>query len=135
MILSEENCELFHFFLEKLTNIFNFRRIQMETLVHICQFYFPENVDFENWMADQSIYFHIQDMALNINETLFNCHWKGKTDSCLRLFTPVLTDEGVCFTFNALNSHEIFTERYGHFFVAISIFSVQFPLQIKFILP
>lgn len=89
----------------------------MEALVHVCQFYFPEHVNFENEFTNESIYDTINDLALTINDTLFNCNWKNKMRDCSQTFSPVLTDLGICFTFNSPNSDEIFTERCEFFLV------------------
>lgn len=87
----------------------------MEALVHVCQFYFPDHVHFENEFTNESIYDTINDLSLTINDTLFNCNWKNKMRDCSQTFSPVLTDLGRCFTFNSPNSDEIFTERCDFF--------------------
>lgn len=84
----------------------------MEAMMHICRFYFGDNMHFENEFANESIYDIISTMALTMNDTLFNCVWKSKVESCSQFFSPVLTEDGLCFTFNALNSRDIYTDRY-----------------------
>lgn len=51
--------------------------------------------------VDKSFYDQIQDMALQPNGTLTMCSWSYEHKSdCLSSFHHILTEEGVCFTFN-----------------------------------
>nr|XP_034834374.1 pickpocket protein 28-like [Maniola hyperantus] len=36
------------------------------------------------------------------------CRWKGKLTSCNSMFTPILTEEGMCFTFNTIGPEDLF---------------------------
>ncbi|XP_039756677.1 pickpocket protein 28-like [Pararge aegeria] len=36
------------------------------------------------------------------------CTWKGKQRTCNSLFTPILTEEGMCFTFNTIGPEDLF---------------------------
>lgn len=49
-------------------------------------------------------------MAIKMNESLHECKWRGKERSCLRMFRRILTEDGICFTFNALNSQDIYSD-------------------------
>lgn len=83
----------------------------MEALTHICQFYFTDFVSFETKFVNESIYEVIQDMSLKFNDTLLECMWQYEYDNCSKFFAPLLTEAGVCFSFNALNSHEMYTDE------------------------
>lgn len=39
------------------------------------------------------------------------CEWLGKKYDCKDLFTPIWTDEGVCFTFNMIDREDLYTSN------------------------
>lgn len=41
------------------------------------------------------------------------CIWLKYNINCARIFTPLLTEEGLCFAFNTLNSSDLYTEEYA----------------------
>lgn len=51
-------------------------------------------------------------MAPSINDIMKKCFWKLEKVSCSDLFVPVFTSHGLCFAFNALNSEEIYTDKW-----------------------
>lgn len=83
----------------------------MEALIHPCQFSFPDDFEFGTKFTNESIYEMIQGIALTLDDTMCRCMWQYAVDSCTKFFTPILTEEGLCFAFNALNSRETYTEE------------------------
>ena len=73
----------------------------------------PNGFALENKFANEKLYDMIHDMPSHYVNYLTNCHWRDKTQSfsCYTRTTPILTDEGPCFTFNALNSHDMYTNE------------------------
>lgn len=61
--------------------------------------------------ADEWIYDVMTDIAPTFRDTVEFCVWRLKTINCSDYFVPMLTEIGHCFAFNALNSHEIYTDE------------------------
>ncbi|KAJ8935302.1 hypothetical protein NQ318_015336 [Aromia moschata] len=68
---------------------------------------FPENLTFTD------DFFEVIDQ-LNIRP-LIQCKFIGDEYRCSAVFTPIILDEGVCYTFNMMNRDEIFKENVVHF--------------------
>ncbi|XP_023310707.1 pickpocket protein 28-like [Anoplophora glabripennis] len=47
--------------------------------------------------------------------TLYSCSYMGKYYSCATIFKPIITDEGICFTFNMLDRSEIYRDNVVHY--------------------
>lgn len=69
--------------------------------------------DYDEEFANASIFDVFAEMAPILNDTMRACLWKGDgdDDTCSNLFVPILTEEGLCFSFNALNSNETYTDE------------------------
>lgn len=91
-----------------------FRLSRLEALDHICHFSQSQsrNEHFGNKYLNETIFDRIQELAPTLSDSLSYCSWKAQRVECTDLFKPILTEHGLCFTFNALNSHEIYTEEY-----------------------
>lgn len=49
-------------------------------------------------------------LAPTFNETMFLCKFRNDFQPCHDMFREVITDEGLCFTFNMLNSQELYRD-------------------------
>lgn len=81
----------------------------MEAISQICDMPLTLGFNFANKLTDRMVYDRIAQMALNRDETMLMCQWRNDPVAC-DTFKPILTEEGICFTFNALNSNEIYRD-------------------------
>lgn len=78
----------------------------MEGVGLICDFATKKMSNF----TEDSIYDTIQEIAPDLNNVISWCIWKEE-NFCTFSLSSVMTAEGLCFAFNALNSHGIYTEE------------------------
>lgn len=83
--------------------------MRLNALAHICPL-LPNYVKFNDTFTNDTIYDTIQEMAFEYPKDIEGCSFKG-VKSCTDLLQPLMTEDGLCFTFNALNSHEIYTNE------------------------
>lgn len=84
---------------------------RLEALTQICDAEtFEGFLDYKN-IADASIVQTLDDMSLKLNDSLEDCKWRNKIKKCSELFRRIVTEDGICFTFNSLNSQDIYTEK------------------------
>lgn len=90
----------------------------LEVLLQICdlQAFTEFHYSGEN-MTNASIVRTLYDMSIKIEDSMLDCKWRSKKTSCESLFRPILTEEGFCFTFNSLNSRDIYTEEYDTYLI------------------
>lgn len=90
---------------------FSFRKSRFDAMSHICPL-LTEHTRFVNDFMDESIYSIIQEVSPDFNNSVVDCDFKGMyRKPCSGALLPILTEEGVCFTFNALNSRDIYTDE------------------------
>lgn len=61
--------------------------------------------------ADKRFYEIAKQYAPALSNTLVKCEWRRRNRNCSELFHEVLTDEGICFSFNYLNASELYNEE------------------------
>lgn len=85
--------------------------IIFEAIAQLCVLQLPETYECPKFTGRQ-IFDIIQDKGHTFNYTMMACRWRNDVGRCEKFFKTILTEEGVCFTFNSLNSHDIYTEEY-----------------------
>ncbi|XP_044272487.1 pickpocket protein 28-like [Tribolium madens] len=52
---------------------------------------------------------YLMSIAPPFEEVFFGCKWTSLNETCSNFFSPMLTEDGMCFTFNMLDRSELFT--------------------------
>lgn len=84
----------------------------MKALANICEFTLPGHIYHNDNFSDDSIYHTIRDFSISYNDTFIYSLWQTSYNYFQLTFHPIFTDDGICFSFNDLNSHEIYTDVY-----------------------
>lgn len=61
--------------------------------------------------SDTSILSVFRDLAPSFDETFSSCKLFHKWSTCAEMFYPIITEEGICYVFNALNINEVATDE------------------------
>lgn len=99
-------------FSESLSFVHDFRQVRMEAVSQVCDAHLTSYFELGTNHTDHTIFDTLRDVAISFNDTMFHCKWRNDINYCQKYFKPILTEEGVCFTFNVLNSKEIYNEGY-----------------------
>lgn len=49
--------------------------------------------------------------APSFNDTMFICKFRNTINYCQEYFEEIMTEEGLCFTFNVLNGSELYNKE------------------------
>ncbi|XP_037032181.1 pickpocket protein 28-like [Bradysia coprophila] len=82
----------------------------MAAVIQICDSYLTGYFEVGANFTDSSITDLLRDTAPSSNDTLFVCKIRDIYEDCQPYFHEIMTEDGLCFTFNTLNGSELFTE-------------------------
>jgi amiloride-sensitive sodium channel len=88
---------------------FNFRATEFEYMSLICN-YRENYLEYTNNLTFPEEFFDVIDYV-QPDFKIQDCHYMGRSENCDKLFIPIITDEGICYTFNMLDRGEIFREN------------------------
>lgn len=84
--------------------------IEFSSLLEICK-KTPKFKNFTNTRYSLDEYVNsLQEIGPEFKETITECGWLGEKEDCNQMLTKVLTEEGICYTFNGLDKNEHFAK-------------------------
>lgn len=84
----------------------------MEVVLQLCDAHIAvDNFQIGTNFTNSEFFDILKELAPTYNDTMMFCKWRNEVNFCDALFRTTLTEEGVCYTFNALNSRDIYTDE------------------------
>ncbi|RZC36788.1 pickpocket protein 28 [Asbolus verrucosus] len=85
---------------------------RFEYMSLICNFRDYLDFDYNQTVPDE--FYDVID-SLKPEFEIWDCHFMGRPTDCDALFIPLITDEGICYTFNMLDRSEVFRDNVIHY--------------------
>lgn len=86
----------------------------LEAVAQTCDAHLLTSFNVGNKTVNRNLISILREVAPQFNETLFQCKYRSFTDTCDKLFHEIITEEGICYTFNALDGKDIYREEALH---------------------
>lgn len=86
----------------------------MNAVIQLCEQKYVNDINYDIFMnfSDHSIFDLLREMSPKFEDSVLHCAWLYQSDDCKVDFKTIITEEGICFTFNALNSRDVYTDVY-----------------------
>ncbi|GJQ86102.1 hypothetical protein Trydic_g15258 [Trypoxylus dichotomus] len=65
-------------------------------------------------ITDLNVVDFYEEVAPTFKETLWQCIWQSQNETCDTMFVPMLSEEGICYTFNMLDRDKIYRNEVYH---------------------
>ncbi|XP_030040427.2 pickpocket protein 28 [Manduca sexta] len=106
--------EYFHLYRNKRDNLTEELKNLFEDVTMICDDHLAPSIG-RNFSEGADITNNIKMVSPTLTDVFFECTWKDTpVDNCSMLFSPVVTEEGICYTFNTLRAEELFRTENLH---------------------
>lgn len=88
------------------------RLTKLRSAYQICKFDFLKKyrISEPEWDNSHKVIEHLNIVSLEREDIFQSCNWKKQPINCSK-FKRVITRNGYCYTFNMLNSRDIFTDK------------------------
>lgn len=85
----------------------------MKVATQICENRISMQVSqmFPDELADDSILSTIEEMAPELDDTIVQCKVFDSDRNCAEIFFPIVTETGICYSFNLLNIKDLLTDE------------------------
>lgn len=84
---------------------------RFEAFSQICERHLLEGKQLESGLQPEDIVPLLRSIAIPSNETIFQCMWRSSHVPCSEYFSEIFTEEGLCSTFNMLDSSDIYESK------------------------
>lgn len=84
-----------------------FRLSRLESLSHVCDPHLFQEPNLTNSLSSLDPVSNLLDIAVPLEDFSLVCKWRNKLVDCSGNFKEIVTEEGVCFTFNSLHPLDI----------------------------
>lgn len=80
-------------------------------MMQVCSRRWVKGLNFNTTYQPRQYAKLLKDLSLQKEQTLSNCVFQGATYPCETFLTEVVTSFGICYTFNAYNSTDIYRKE------------------------
>jgi acid-sensing ion channel, other len=82
----------------------------LEAVAQVCDLHLLKDIPINSTLEPEEIVPLLKNMSIPLNESTLFCRWRNEMVLCDTFFSEVITEEGYCYTFNVMDSSELFKE-------------------------